>query len=725
MIYDVLLEGSKNDVIKKVSSEQELRPGTRIFIYDKKELKRGFVLREASGSASLLFCGVVDDLVSEDRLKVLKWISERYSNSLSTVLSLSYPPGLEEYMRVIIYPTSIFSGFEEMEMEEFVEKFGKVFFLKVLTNGTGRLKVNWKIPKVLVRNEETYVLAKNLSEILHLNLSVEELRVVQRFMERGTITFSELSKEFLKKNIFSLVKKGVIKRSDQVVKIDLREDQKRVVESAKKGVNILIGQTGSGKTEVYLEMMKNKKTLYLVPEVSLIPQLVRRIRERLGKVEVGVYHSYMTPQRRIHEWLKAVHGNVDVLVGTRSAVFVPFSWNLIVVDEFHDESFYQRENVVYDGVEVVKKMSEIFKIPVILGSATPRLEEYQNESIKKFHIKRIFPPPSVKLINLREVKRKGSFAVETLELMDKVLSRKKRVMIFVRRKGFGRVYCEDCGYVVRCKNCDVSLTHHISTKSFKCHICGYEVGAFDGCPICGGTLRSFGTGTERVEHELKRYFPEKVVERVDREILKRPDSIISVLDRFSRGEVDVLVGTKMISKGIDVRGVGLMVVVDVDGMLSIPDYSARLRTFQLLVQTVGRAGREGEGSAIIQHYGMDEVLLKYILENDLGGFYEDELERRKLFSYPPYTDIIHVLYSANSKEFAKEMVENVAGKLTIGEILGPSEYLLPRIKGKYSYHFLVKTDNVKGSLEEISYNINRLERRGWKVYVNPPGIYVV
>ena len=329
------------------------------------------------------------------------------------------------------------------------------------------------------------------------------------------------------------------------------------------------------------------------------------------------------------------------------------------------------------------------------------------------------------IMNMRKEERIGSFAKKTLEEMRRTLENGMGVMVFVRRKGFGRVMCENCGYVHMCKNCDVAMTFHISTKTFKCHVCGYEEKAFSTCPVCGGVLKVVGTGTERVERQLKKVFPERKIERVDREVLSRPDLIIDALERFSRGEVDIIVGTKMISKGIDVPRVGLMVITDVDGMLSIPDHSARLRVFQLLIQAAGRAGRVGGGKAIVQHWGMDEELLRKLEEGDVKGFYSEELERRRIFGYPPFNHLIHVLYSSYDKDMGLEIIKEVASRIEGEDILGPSEYPVPRIKGKYTSHFLIKTEDVQSALRKIDSAISKVEKRGWKIFVDPPSIYVV
>ncbi len=722
MTYEVFVEGYKTSKAYKIKSYEQLKIGSRILVWAGKEERIAYVYKESSGTEELSFLGILDSFIDVERTKLYKWIADFYNNPPSAVFSLSYPTGLERYLTIYVVSASEFTPFQRMKKEEFVEKYSKSKYRKYIEGGLLKLEIEWEMPRVRVRREDSVILAKSLREILKMNLNADELRIVQKIMEEGVASYSELLKEFVNISVFSLERKGVIKRGAKVKRIKLREDQERVVSSISKETNIIFGQTGSGKTEVYIEVMRGKKALYLVPEVSLIPQVVRRIRERIRNVNIGVYHSYMSSARKVEEWLKVVFGKTDVLVGTRSALFVPYRWDVIVVDEAHDESFYQREGVVYDAVEAAKKLAKSYDIPLMMGSATPRIEDLFSGA-KVFHIKRVLPPPAVELVDLREEKTRGSFASKVLEEIDRVLKLKKRVMVFVRRKGFGRVVCSRCGYVHICKNCDVAMTFHINSKTFKCHVCGYKEKAFDKCPVCGGELKVVGVGTERVEKQLKKFFPDKVVERVDREILSRPDQIIEVLDRFFRGKIDILVGTKMISKGINVPGVGLMVVVDVDGLLAVPDFSSRLRAFQLLVQTVGRSGREGGGKAIIQHRGMDEELLEYVMRMDIEGFYKTELERRKLFDYPPHKNLIQVLYSSYDKELAEDIIKKVADSIDECEVFGPSEYPIPRIKGKYTYHFIIKTEDVQRCLEKINHSVKVVEKKGWKVYVNPPALY--
>ncbi len=530
----------------------------------------------------------------------------------------------------------------------------------------------------------------------------------------------------------SLESKGIVGIGIHVEreKIELTQDQKEALSKLKEGTNLLMGPTGSGKTEIYLELMRGKKTLYLVPEVALIPQTLRRIKARLPEARVAVYHGYLSASRKAHAWMSAVSGDADVLLGTRSSIFVPRRWDLVVVDEEHDESYYQREGLVYDGVEVAVKLAELYGIPIVLGSATPRLDHYfraKRGDHNFVYLRRSEGTgPKVEFINMREEKRKGSFSERVLDYIERTLRTGKKVMVFVRRKGFSRVVCERCGFHLNCPNCDVNMVFHSSKRVFKCHVCGYEMPAFDVCPVCGGTLKLVGAGTERVERDLRRFFPSARIARADREVLSRPDRIIGILNDLYKGKLDILVGTRMISKGIDLPRVGLMVVMGVDGGLAIPDFSSRMRVFREIVQASGRTARRGIGRAVVQYYELDEDVVNGVLNGDTLGFYDSELSRRKRLGYPPFKHLVHVVKSSQSPEGARSELEYMAEELRDSgeEVLGPAEHPIFRVRGRYRYHIVVKTSHLDETLNRVT-ELLKFVRKGCKIFVDPPDLFGV
>ncbi len=704
-----------------LESPFNLELGSRVIFY-RREIEEGVIFEEGCSNPSGLILGKLQFNLDRSRLKLSQELSNTYGYSIPEYISLHFPKILSEYEELFLFPTTPLSSVTKMPLEDFLQKKGEKHLLKLVRDGLAEVRSSMRQPNILFKREESVSIGTEISEILRRELDNESMEIVEFVMKEGSVTISELLKNFRRKHVKRLLDEGILSNKFDAFKVNLREDQKKAVRSLKVGVNLLFGETGSGKTEVFLECIKDKKALVLVPEVSLIPQLYRRISKRFPKSRIGVYHSYLSKSRRIREWIDSFSGKVDILIGTRSALFVPSKWEVLVADEEHDESYYQREGIVYDGIEVLKMIARIYSIPLILSSATPRLEDYYMAKEGEYNLMKIgrsHKRPSVNVVDLRKEGRFGLLSKQVLNEIQRHLDSGHGIMIFVRRKGYGRVKCTRCGYVVKCDNCDVPMTFHLHSKTFKCHICGKEIAAFDKCPKCGAPLKVFGVGSEKVESFLRKVFPEARIERADREMIVTPDRLIELLDLLEKKKIDILVGTKMIIKGIDIPRVKLMVVVDSDGLMAMPDFTARVRTFQMIHQAVGRSGRKGGGSAFVQHWGMDERLIEFVKNGDVIGFYEDELRRRKDLNYPPFSNIIHVLYSSSNASLAESMIESVSSRIKVGEILGPSAYPIPRIKGKYTYHFLVKTQNPKETLHEILKEISVKDRRNWKVLVNP------
>ncbi len=689
--------------------------GTRV-AFLRRSLEKGIVLEEDGRESQGLIVGILPFQLPMTRIEFCKELSRKFGIELHDCISLHYPSELDSYEKLYLETGGMFGERLEILGSDIDRRISSI-----LKSGKALLKAEILRPKVRSKGEELLGVAVKIGDILSMELSEKEMDLLEFLMMEGSASEFELSEKFGKDVVKKLISKGVISEITNVETVRLRDDQIEVLRKISGGITLLMGPTGSGKTEVYIEASRGKRVLVLVPEVSLIPQTYRRFRRRLGKIQIGVFHSYLSSARRVEEWLKAVEGEVDVLIGTRSAVFVPVEWDLMIADEEHDESYYQSKGIVYDAIEALKILSSIAKVPVILGSATPRIEDYLEAKKSRMIFSKLNTVfrPEVETVDLRMERISGGFAERVLNEIENTLRRGKAVMIFVRRKGFGRVMCKRCGFVAKCEDCDVPLTYHVSEGVMRCHICGREYDLISTCPVCGNILSVVGSGTERVEWFLKKRFPEARIERADRDVISRPDKLIKLLDELSRGKVDIIVGTRMIVKGIDVPRVELMVIKDVDSLLSVPDFTARIRVFQLLVQAIGRSGRGGNGKAVIQHWGMDEELLEKIREGDVEGFYERELLRREEYRYPPFSSVVHVLYSASRREMAEEIIERVANSLKNGEVLGPSPYPIPKIKGKFTYHFIVKTSDLSQTISEIREEISKLDPRNWKVLPNP------
>ncbi len=480
---------------------------------------------------------------------------------------------------------------------------------------------------------------------------------------------------------------------------------------------LLHGVTGSGKTEVYLRAMEHalslgKGGLILVPEIALTPQLVGRFRSRFGQ-RVGVLHSGLKDRERLHQWQALRRGDIQIAVGVRSALFAPVeNLGLVVVDEEHDPSFKQEEKLRYHARDLAVFRARHCNATIVLGSATPSLETLENTRRGRYALLELKvrvddrPMPKVELVDLR-VHRPRQAGVEPPILseplktaMAETLARGQQVILFLNRRGHSTfLVCEVCGDPLRCQACDVSLTHHLSMRRVTCHYCGTSLPKPPGCLGCGGKLLELGAGTEKVEGEVAEAFPQARVARLDRDSATNAERLTELLASFARRELDILVGTQMVAKGHDFPGVTLVCVVLADTALGLPDFRAAERTFQLLAQVGGRAGRgKDEGRVLVQTYNPETEAVARVVAHDFAGFSEQELRWRKQLAYPPYTRMVAVrIEGANPDEtarVAKQIGARVAKKLPPPShgvrLLGPAPAPVTKIKGQTRWQLLMK-----------------------------------
>jgi primosomal protein N' (replication factor Y) len=500
---------------------------------------------------------------------------------------------------------------------------------------------------------------------------------------------------------------------------ELTPHQQRAFESIKAAAGagefktfLLHGVTGSGKTEVYLraidEVVKSgRKAIYLVPEIGLTPQVLARVRNYFGD-RCALLHSRVSPRERYRTWLDAIAGNVDVVVGARSAVFAPFEdVGIIVVDEEHDSSYKQQDSPRYNAREVALMRGRSEGAVVILGSATPRLETYFNAVSGKYELfempERIAGGllPEVDIVDMRTVQGRSIISPQAEAAIEEALGRGEQVVLFLNRRGFANfVQCRDCGFVPRCLNCHVTLTYHIRRKELKCHYCDYTEGGMDSCPKCGGASMEFvGAGTQKIEDYINSRFPGAVAARFDSDSTRLKGSAEHLLTDFDSGLVSMLVGTQMVAKGHDFKGVGLVVVVNADVSMNLPDFRAGERTFQILTQVAGRAGRGNfPGRVIIQTFNPEHHALHFAAGHDFKGFFAEEVEIREELSYPPFARLVRVVAESRAQESARRAAEKFAGlarKLARDsgsgvEVLGPSRAPIPRLKNVQRWHLILK-----------------------------------
>lgn len=489
---------------------------------------------------------------------------------------------------------------------------------------------------------------------------------------------------------------------------------------------LLHGVTGSGKTEVYLRaiahcLRQGRTAIVLVPEISLTPQMVHRFRLRFGE-QVAVLHSALSGGERFDEWRRIQEGRARVVIGARSAVFAPFeNVGLIVIDEEHESTYKQEEAPRYHARDVALRRARYHRAVVVLGSATPSLEAYaaaRQGSFTLLQMKRRVhdrPLPRVQLVDLRQELLAGNRSLFSRLLMEKMAERFRRqeqVILFQHRRGFAHfVMCRSCGLVIKCPSCDISLTYHRIGPQLRCHYCGYTALEPSTCPECGRSeLRHLGAGTQRVETELHRLFPHVRILRMDADTTAQKGAHQKLLDRFYRQEADVLIGTQMIAKGLDFPNVTLVGVVLADSLLYLPDFRAAERTFQLLMQVSGRAGRHRRpGEVIIQSYNPHHESIQAAAAHDYARFFAREMTIRRQAGYPPYCRLVQILFShpeaAVALSWAGQVTRWLEKRLkNAAQVVGPAAASIARIKNRYRYQSMIKyTDEpmVRSVLQEM------------------------
>ena len=546
----------------------------------------------------------------------------------------------------------------------------------------------------------------------------------------------------------SLEKKGLIRiESVQIVRnplsldpvpptqpLALNPDQATALQAIQAAINsdrrelfLLHGVTGSGKTEVYMQAMasvleRGKRVIVLVPEISLTPQTVSRFVGRFG-ARVAVLHSNLSDGERYDQWQQIRGGAADIVVGPRSAIFAPFpNLGLIVIDEEHETSYKQdTAQPFYHARDVAVRRSELADCPLILGSATPSLESYYCAQQEEYTLLRLpsrvsnIEMPPVEIVDMREEIKRGNrtiFSTTLRATIEERLSKGEQIILFLNRRGYStHVFCRACGYAERCDNCSISLTFHFHTKRMGCRHCGYERPTPKVCPQCGSVyIRYFGLGTEQVEQEVVKAFPEARVRRMDSDSTTRKDAHQQILDVFESREIDILVGTQMIAKGLDFPNVTLVGVISADTALNLPDFRAGERAFNLLTQVAGRAGRsEAGGNVIIQTYMPEHYSIQAAQGHDYLRFYHEEIGYREALLYPPLSHAATILVRGEVEEeviqTANHLLDQLetfkSGRFPSVEIRGPVPAPLAKIRNKFRWHFMLRSEDVEALRELI------------------------
>jgi primosomal protein N' (replication factor Y) len=504
---------------------------------------------------------------------------------------------------------------------------------------------------------------------------------------------------------------------------------------SEKDVVLFHGITGSGKTEVYISIIQQlldmgSQVLMLLPEIALTTQIVVRLKKVFGD-KMGVYHSKFSDNERVEVWKGVLDGKFQFVVGVRSAIFLPFTnLGLIIVDEEHETSYKQFDPAPrYHARDVAIMMAVKQHSKVLLGSATPSLESYYQAKQGKYGLVELNQRfgdaqlPDIKLVNLREERKnktvKNNFSSKLVLAIQETLAKKEQTLIFQNRRGYAPyMNCEECNWIGSCTQCAVSLTYHMYSKDLVCHYCGHHEPAPRVCPACGSNkVITKGVGTEKIEDDLKEFFPEANVQRMDLDTTRTKNAYQTIIEELETGKVDILVGTQMISKGLDFDKVSLVGIFDADKMINFPDFRSAERAFQMITQVSGRAGRRDTvGEVLIQTSSPQNPLLQFIIENDYQGFYEKEILERESYNYPPFSRIIEITVKHPEQSLAHaaagQLANRLASKLGSDRVLGPEKALVERIRNKFLFEVWIKLEkdklNIKATKEFLKQEIVHL-----------------
>ncbi len=609
-----------------------------------------------------------------------------------------------------------------------------------------KLAARYRVPKALtlrlflpseMRTGKVRELMRNCAE---LTVSLSEMRLVKSaknqigaatyLAENGKTDCAYLNTLF-PGGVSALEKKGYVRITKEQILRDpyktvtedrvertLTPDQERAVKTIQtdeRTVQLLHGVTGSGKTEIYLTLIakclaEGKSSIFLVPEISLTPQMLSQLRARFGK-NAAILHSGLSAGERFDEWWRLRTGEARIAIGARSAIFAPLeNVGVIIIDEEHDSSYSSESAPRYNTFDVALLRAKRNGCKLVLGSATPAVETYKRAKEGEFSLIRLEkrinkkPMPEITIADMRKEVRRGNsspFSSALKEELEKCLSADKQAILFLNRRGYSQsVICKECGYVAKCEACDVSLTYHREEKCLKCHYCGMKYNTLPACPDCGGVKLSYtGTGTQKIVEQLQRLYPTARILRMDNDTTSGKEGHYKILKAFGEHKADILVGTQMIAKGHDFPAVTLVGILDADMSLHFSDYRSGERTFQLLTQVAGRSGRaEEKGKVVLQTFDPENDVLRFATSYDYEGFYQNEISLRAAMQFPPFSKIVRVLVSSEDDKKALEALKEVYFALEKLYTDNPEKFLffnkmrspVKKIQNKYRYQVLMR-----------------------------------
>ena len=701
MVAEIIISSSVKTLNRifdyEIPENLNVEIGTRVFVPfgNKKVPEEGIVvgIKEKSEYKIKKILNVQKEKIDIEKIELAKWMAKRYICNLSDCLKLMLTPGTtakntetrvkERTINLIILAKDI----DEIQDD--------------IDSGKIKSEKQKNVLEFLINNENATM--QDIEIFTDCSRSI-----VNTLIKNGYLEYKEQQVE---RNPF------IHKVENKTKNLLLTEEQQIALNSiTEEGEYLLYGVTGSGKTEIYLQLIEkklkeNKSSIMLVPEISLTPQTVDRFIARFGEEKIAVLHSKLSIGERFDQWNKIKDGRAKIIIGARSAIFAPAQdLGLIIIDEEHDESYKSEMSPRYDAKEIAEYIAKKQKIPLILGSATPDLKSYykaQNGEIELLKLTQRANNsslPAVEIVDLRQELASGNKSMLSEKLQEEIkknLLVNKQTILFLNRRGFSTfIMCRDCGYTVKCKRCDITMTYHKNENKLKCHYCGYEEDVVKECPECHSkNIKYFGAGTQRLEDEVHNIFPDATTIRMDVDTVSKKNSHEEILNKFKNENINILIGTQMVVKGHHFPNVTLVGVVAADSSLNLGDFRANEKTFQTLTQVAGRAGRgDCEGRVIIQTYNPDNYAIEYSKLQDYDLFFNTEIELRKQLKYPPFCDIILIDMSAKTlaelKKVAKDLHTYLKNRV-INEKFGlllysPVPSPVDKIKDRYRWRMIIK-----------------------------------
>ena len=707
-----------------------------------KKLEEAYVIGiKESSNYEIKDIAKIEDNLTDFQIKLAKWMAKHYFCNVSDCIKLMLTPG---------------TGRKENKVQD---KTINVVYLKKEIE-----EIEFEIETKKIKSEKQIRILKFVKD--NEGCTIPEL-------ETFTDTSRAIINTLIKNEYLELVEKTVERNPLENKKIELTknlkltEEQQKAYDEVEKTINdskfkefLLYGVTGSGKTEIYLQLIKKviekgKTAIVLVPEISLTPQMLDRFISRFGKEEIAVLHSKLSIGERHDEWKKIKEGKIKIVIGARSAIFAPLeNLGLVIIDEEHDSSYKSETTPKYNAKEIAEVIGKVNKCPVVLGSATPDLNTYyratmepnqdDNNTGKKEKIELLkltqraneSSLPEVEVVDLKQELANGNRSMLSIDLYSAIeenLKNKLQTILFLNRRGYSTfIMCRECGYTVKCPNCNISLTYHKFGNTLKCHYCGHEEKVVTKCPECGSDkIRYFGTGTQKLEQEINKQFPQASTIRMDVDTVTKKNSHEVILNKFKNENIDILIGTQMVVKGHHFPNVTLVGVITADSSLNIDDYRANERTFQILTQVAGRAGRENKkGKVIIQSYTPENFSIECSKKQDYEMFYKTEIALRKQLKYPPFCDIILIGFNSTNEKEIQNVSTNMYNylKQVLNEedfkIFKPMPCPVDKIQNRFRWRIIIKgnvdekANTILNKALRIVYNHN-LKNTRVSIDVNP------